>query len=201
MAWHHIRFFSWIHWSPQQPHKRQQRQQQNTSKYIYNPDSDKAVTWNNKRYVYSTRKKVRGHWKHIPFPVTTLDTSYSTDDASPSSPLHLATPPSSLHVISALTCNISTLAPQHTRTHLKQHKRQKPRSSHQWTLYQVKPKQVAITFSWHYRQHRHNDNTKDSHTSMKWQHQARPIFEWTRQHLDSFLALAELACKWNIEPG
>jgi hypothetical protein len=84
---------------------------------------------------------------------------------------------------------------------IKQHQRQKPWSQHQRTLHQIKPKQVAITFSRHYRQHRHDDNTKDSHKSMKWQHQARPIIKWTRQHLDSFLALAEVACEWNIEPG
>jgi hypothetical protein len=71
---HHISFFSWIHWTPQEPHKQQQwQQQQNTWKYIYNPDSNKAATWNNKWYIYSTRKKVHGHWKCIPFPVTTLN--------------------------------------------------------------------------------------------------------------------------------
>jgi hypothetical protein len=45
------------------------------------------------------------------------------------------------------------------------------------------------------------NGTQDSHTSMKWQPQARLITQWTRQHLDSFLALAEVACEWNIEPG
>lgn len=27
------------------------------------------------------------------------------------------------------------------------------------------------------------------------------ILRWTRQHLASFLTLAEVACKWNVQPG
>ena len=34
-----------------------------------------------------------------------------------------------------------------------------------------------------------------------WNKLTHPIFQWTRQHLDSFFALAEMACKWNIDPG
>jgi len=43
--------------------------------------------------------------------------------------------------------------------------------------------------------------SKDSHMSNKWQPQVRPIIQWTRQHLDSFLALAEVACEWIVDPG
>ena len=32
-------------------------------------------------------------------------------------------------------------------------------------------------------------------------HYLQPILRWTRQHLASYLALAEVACTWNIEPG
>jgi hypothetical protein len=46
-----------------------------------------------------------------------------------------------------------------------------------------------------------HSNNQDSHTSIKWQPQARPIIQWTRQHLDSYLALAEVACEWNVDPG
>jgi hypothetical protein len=27
------------------------------------------------------------------------------------------------------------------------------------------------------------------------------ILNWTKQHLDAYLATAEVICKWNIEPG
>ena len=29
----------------------------------------------------------------------------------------------------------------------------------------------------------------------------QPILQWTQQHLDSFFALVEMACEWNIDPG
>jgi hypothetical protein len=34
-------------------------------------------------------------------------------------------------------------------------------------------------------------------------HQAKitKILHWTKQHLDAYLATAEVICKWNIEPG
>jgi hypothetical protein len=44
-------------------------------------------------------------------------------------------------------------------------------------------------------------NNQVSHMSMKWQPQARPIIQWTQQHLDLYLALTEVACKWNVHPG
>ena len=44
-------------------------------------------------------------------------------------------------------------------------------------------------------------NKQVSHMSMKWQPQARLIIQWTRQHLDSYLALTEVACEWNVDPG
>ena len=34
-----------------------------------------------------------------------------------------------------------------------------------------------------------------------WQKLIRPIYRWTRKHLDSFFDLAEMACEWNINPG
>jgi hypothetical protein len=43
--------------------------------------------------------------------------------------------------------------------------------------------------------------SQDSHMSDKWQPQVRPVIQWTRQHLDSILALAEVACEWIVEPG
>jgi hypothetical protein len=49
--------------------------------------------------------------------------------------------------------------------------------------------------------HSTHGNSQDSHMSMKWQTQVRPIIQWTRQHLDSYLALAEVACEWNVDPG
>ena len=32
-------------------------------------------------------------------------------------------------------------------------------------------------------------------------HYLQPILPWTQQHLTSYLALAEVACPWNVEPG
>jgi hypothetical protein len=34
-------------------------------------------------------------------------------------------------------------------------------------------------------------------------HQAKitKILHWTKQHLDAYLATAEVICKWNIKPG
>ena len=32
-------------------------------------------------------------------------------------------------------------------------------------------------------------------------HYSQPILPWTYQHLASYLALAEVACPWNVEPG
>jgi hypothetical protein len=37
---------------------------------------------------------------------------------------------------------------------------------------------------------------------MKWQPQERLMTtRWTKQHLDAYLALAEVLCEWNIDPG
>ena len=32
-------------------------------------------------------------------------------------------------------------------------------------------------------------------------HYLQPILPWTHQHLASYLALTEMACPWNVEPG
>jgi hypothetical protein len=31
--------------------------------------------------------------------------------------------------------------------------------------------------------------------------QISSILNWTKQHLDAYLATAEVICEWNIEPG
>ena len=33
------------------------------------------------------------------------------------------------------------------------------------------------------------------------QHKLTEIMNWTKQHLDAYLATAEVICKWNVEPG
>jgi hypothetical protein len=41
-------------------------------------------------------------------------------------------------------------------------------------------------------------------TPAHWLLHHRPIHEminWTKQHLDAYLAMAEMACEWNVEPG
>ena len=33
------------------------------------------------------------------------------------------------------------------------------------------------------------------------QHSVDSILNWTKQHLDAYLATAEVICEWNVEPG
>jgi hypothetical protein len=51
------------------------------------------------------------------------------------------------------------------------------------------------------KHHSTHGTSKDSHMRNKWQPQVRPIIQWTCQHLDLFLALAEVACEWIVDPG
>jgi hypothetical protein len=62
------------------------------------------------------------------------------------------------------------------------------------------PRPATNTLTWHPRQHS-KDNPRDSFTSRKWHPQARFTLQWTLQHLDAYLALAEVLCEWNIDPG
>ena len=39
----------------------------------------------------------------------------------------------------------------------------------------------------------------DSHILHR--HNINMILNWTKQHLDAYLATAEVICEWNIEPG
>ena len=32
-------------------------------------------------------------------------------------------------------------------------------------------------------------------------HSLNTMMNWTKQHLDAYLATAEVICKWNVEPG
>jgi hypothetical protein len=79
----------------------------------------------------------------------------------------------------------------------RQHKQWK---QHIWTTQKVKPKQATNTLARHPRQHG-KDIPRDSNTSSKWHPQERFNPQWTKQHLDAYLALAEVLCEWNIEPG
>jgi hypothetical protein len=62
------------------------------------------------------------------------------------------------------------------------------------------PNMATNTLTWHPRKHS-NDNPKDSKWSIKWHPQEQFKIRWTRQHLDAYLALAEVSCEWNIDPG
>ena len=33
------------------------------------------------------------------------------------------------------------------------------------------------------------------------QHNLNTMMNWTKQHLDAYLAMAEVLCEWNVEPG
>jgi hypothetical protein len=78
-------------------------------------------------------------------------------------------------------------------------------TQHQWTQPQVTFTPMTNLISQLYRPN-HNGNTQDSNRSIKWQPKARPIIHGTKHHLtkhhlDSYLALAEVACEWNVDPG
>ena len=47
----------------------------------------------------------------------------------------------------------------------------------------------------------YNKNQEVSPKSIKWQQQARPLIKWTKQHIDAYLTIAEVAMEWIVEPG
>ena len=90
-------------------------------------------------------------------------------------------------------------------THSDNQKGKQPQQHTQWkqhtrTTQKVKSKQATNTTTWRPQQNS-KDTPRASHRSIKWQPQARLKIQWTRQHLDSYLALAEVSCEWNVEPG
>ena len=96
----------------------------------------------------------------------------------------------------------NTMDTTHSDNHKgKQHQQHKQWKQHTWTTQKVKSKQATTnTTTWHPQQNS-KDTPKDSNRSIKWQPQERLKIQWTRQHLDSYLALAEVRCEWNVEPG
>jgi hypothetical protein len=154
--------------------------------YIYDSDrGDKLLTWNNKRFVYPKRKsdttfnKLTGHPRHTQASIdykrnATLAITQTTEDTTHSG------------------------IPRGT-----QPRQNTPRTWHIWAKQKVKPTLAANMFTQHPRHNSKADDPKDSDKrSIKWQPQERlKIRWWTEQHLDVYLALAEVACEWNIEPG
>jgi hypothetical protein len=181
---------------------------------IYDPQRDEVLTWTHGRvriyqrrsprqFVYQKEKTantfprhaqpIHGHWNGCSFIVTDLDHWTNTPMAASSTPLYPA-PQSSLHDISALTCPTITLAQRQPRTPLPTGKwfDKTPRNN---------PNLTTKYLTRHLRKS-NNTTSKDSQWSMKkWQPQARIKIQWTQQHLDAYLALAETRCEWNIEPG
>ena len=47
----------------------------------------------------------------------------------------------------------------------------------------------------------YNKTPEVSPKSIKWQQQARPSIKWTKQHIDAYLTIAEVAMEWIVEPG
>jgi hypothetical protein len=86
---------------------------------------------------------------------------------------------------------MESLTPLQPHTQLRQYTRKIP---------PVRPKLAAHTFASH-PWHNSKANPKDSHRSIKWQPQEQINLQWTKHHLDSYLALAEVICEWNIDPG
>jgi hypothetical protein len=160
---------------------------------------------------------IHGHWQGSSFivehldhwtntPTTIQNTCSTTQWQYPSPPLHL-TPQSSLHVISALTCSTIPLAQWQTRKTSLTYKRNTTSATNMMDMTHPKqmtgksqPKLAPNTLTWQSRK-QSNNNPKDSKWSIKWHPQARLKIWWTKQHLDSYLALAEVICEWNIDPG
>jgi hypothetical protein len=147
---------------------------------IYDPQRDEVLTWTHRRvriyrrrshrqFVYQKGKientfprhaqPIHGYWHGCSFIVTHLAHWTNTPTAASSSPPHLD-PLSSLHVISALTCNTNTLAHSHTRTPLPMCDNwlNNPRliPIPPWH----NPKLTTTQLSRHYRKNR-NDKSKD----------------------------------------
>lgn len=83
-------------------------------------------------------------------------------------------------------------------------KQQQQRKQWKWhirTIQKVKPKQATTNTITRLTRQTRKDNPKDSHMSIKWQPQERLKIQrtGTRQHLDSYLALAEVRCEWNVD--
>jgi hypothetical protein len=88
---------------------------------------------------------------------------------------------------------------QRGKQHQHQHQQRKQQN---WTTQKEKsPQATTITNTWRNQQTSRKDTPKDSNRSIQWQPQERLKIQWTRQHLDSYLALAEVRCEWNVEPG
>jgi hypothetical protein len=41
----------------------------------------------------------------------------------------------------------------------------------------------------------------NSDSAILHRHNIATILNWTKQHLDAYLATAEVICEWNVEPG
>jgi hypothetical protein len=67
-----------------------------------------------------------------------------------------------------------------------QHRQQTQWKQQIWNNQKVKPKL---------------ETSQDSYTSSKWHSLACIKIQWNKQHLDAYLALTEVKCEWNIEPG
>jgi hypothetical protein len=176
--------------------RRQRRRQQLTWKYIYDSDRDKVLTWNNKQYVYPTRKKVNGHWNGIPLQGHWHGSSFmdhsnlpteskenkrhhhapATLDAHTSKPQHpQASLPNKRNP--TLVTNRTTTPATNTMdaTHSdkkkgKQHQQHKQWKQHTRTTQKAKSKQATNTTTWHPQQNS-KDTPKDSNRSIKWQPQ------------------------------
>jgi hypothetical protein len=179
---------------------------QNDWHYIYDSDRhDKVLTWTNKWFVYPKRKNDTTFPKHV----------HQQPQTSPTNKRHpttttMATPTNhskpqrqteqmdkNLLTMVALDC-LQDIA-QHYGNQHQQHRQWK---QHIQTKQKVKPKQAANTFTSHPRQpSKDNPKQKDSHWSIKWQPREWLKIWWTKKHLDSYLALTEVTCEWNTEPG
>jgi hypothetical protein len=61
----------------------------------------------------------------------------------------------------------------------------------------------SMTSALHATKGYHNmlGNVSPSNSLILHHPQIAEIMNWTKQHLDAYLATAEVICKWNIEPG
>ena len=210
---------------------------------IYDPNTDKILTWTNKRiqiyrrrgrrqFVYSKRKyentfprtaqPIRGHWQGSYFIVEHIDHWTNTPTALPDNHsttqrqdtrtmeetditrhnqrahsdkhTHSNKPTGNIQRIMASThCKwktaiaTNTMATKHmANPHGTQHRQSTRRT------WQLRNKQKATPKL---------ETSQDSHMSSKWHPLACIKIQWNKRHLDAYLALTEVICEWNTEPG
>ena len=145
-------------------------------------------------------ESMENKWRHH---AATLDTRHTgkpqQQKAAPTNKGHPTLATNQTTTPATNTMDTTHLDNERGKQHQHQHQQ---RTQQNWTTQKEKsPQATTITNTWRNQQTSKKDTPKDSNRSIQWQPQERLKIQWTRQHLDSYLALAEVRCEWNVEPG